>query len=466
MGRRPISPLPSGAVGRLAHRCTHCGTELPGAAAYCPSCGTPTGNLAIEPVAADDAEAAVEVALGHSRRRWAGPAVVAAVVAVAVGVVVIGGRGGGTTSPPTTVPATTSPPTTAPPSTASTPPAPTTTTSIYSSLVTGQPFVAGADGLVVYLGVGSDEVARVDLGAGTVDRRLLTSPAGGGPWMALGRRGGAVIASARGDQTDLYGVADGPGSVPHQLATWEDTGDGGATSPQAAPATEPDEVWVWHEGGANGITVRRMRLDGTVTSGPVTLPKFATLMAPDGPGALVVSGPDGLYRATVDGQSLSIDHIWPRVPVVVTPTAFLDLVCSDSLDCHLSVVDRATGDARLVTTPASELFNGYYYAFAAPDDLSPDGRWLAHLEYSGQSPRLVVYDLVEGEVAVDRPITGSFYGGIRSLPYSFSADGRFLLFVDPSGALGVWTVGSDTPPHNVLISGVSSISSMSVLPVK
>jgi hypothetical protein len=464
MRRAGSSPLPSRPVGRSAQRCAHCGADVPDAAVYCPACGTPTGNLSIERVDPDGAELATEVALGGHRRPWAVPAVLAAVAAIVVGVVVVGGRGGGTTSPATTTPSTTSPSTTVPPSTSSTAPAPTTTTSVYSSLSTGQAFEPGADGVVVYLGVRDNEVARVDLGAGTVDRRVVTEPPGGGPWMALGRRGGAVIASARGDQTDVYGLADDPTSVPRQLATWEDTGDGGSTSPQAAPAAEPDEVWVWHEGGADGTTVQRMRLDGTVTAGPVTLPKFATLMAPDGPGALAVGGPDGLYRATVDGRSLSIEHIWPRVPMIVTPTAFLDLVCSNALDCHLEVVDRITGAVRPVATPAQELFNGYYYGFSPPDVLSADGRWLAHLEYSGQSPRLVVYDLTAGRVAVDHEIIGSFYGGIRALPFSFSVDGRFLLFVDLTGDLGVWPVGSPDPPHRVAITGVGSISSLSVLP--
>lgn len=451
-------------MGRSARRCSQCGTDVPDAAVYCPACGTPTGNLTFEPVDSGDTGDSLEVGIGAPRRRWTVPATLAAVGAVVAGVVVIGGRGGGTAAPPTTVPSTVAPSTTVTPSTASTAPAPTTSTSVFSSLVTGRPFEPGADGLVVYLGLGNDDLARIDLGAGTIDRRVLTGPTGGGPWMALGRRGGAVIASARDDQTDVYGLADGPSSVPQRLATRENTDDGGSTSPQAAPAAEPHEVWVWHEGGANGTTVRRMRLDGTVTAGPVTLPKFATLMGPDGPGAVDLAGPDGLYRASIDGQSAAIERIWPRVPMIVTSTAFVDLVCSDALDCHLSVVDRVTGATRPVATPASDLFNGYYYGFAAPDSLSPDGRWLAHLEYSGQSPRLVVYDLLEGGTAVDRAIMGSFYGGIRSLPYGFSPDGRFLLFVDTSGALGVWRVGSGDEPHKLVINGVTSISSMSVSP--
>jgi hypothetical protein len=434
---------------------------VPDAAVYCPACGTPTGNLTIERVDPDDAGPATEVALGAHRRPWAVPALLAAVAAVVVGVVVVGGRGGGTTSPATTTPATTSPTTTEPPPTSSTVPAPSTTTSVYSSVSTGQPFEPGADGVVVYLGVGSDELARVDLGAGTIERRIVKRPTGG-PWLALGRRGGVVIVSARGDQSDVYGLSDDPASVPQELATWLDTGDGGSASPEAVGAAEADEVWVWHEGGPDGTIVQRKRIDGTATAGPVTLPRFATVIEPDGPGALLVSGPDGLYRATVDGQSVFIEHIWPRVPVVVTPTTFLDLTCSSGLDCQLAVIDRATGAARPVPTPAEQLFNGYY-AFAVPDTLSPDGRWLAHLDYSGSGPRLVVYDLVAGGVAVDRPVMGSFYGGIRALPFAFSSDGRFLVFVDVSGDLAVWPVGSGDP-HRISLPGLSDIASMSVLP--
>jgi hypothetical protein len=450
------------AVGRSGQRCQQCGAGVPEEAVYCPACGIPTGNLKFEGLDSGGLGPATDVSLGSPRRRWVAPAAVAAVVAVVVGVFVVGGRGGGTTAPTTTVPVTTAPPTTVTPSTSSTAASPTTTTSVYSSTVTGGPLEPGADGVVLYLGVRGDEIARVDLGTGTVERRLLARP--GGPWMALGRRGGVVLSSARGDQSDVYALADGPASTPQSIATWEDTSDGGSTSPQAAPAAEPDEVWVWHEGGADGITVRRVRVDGTVTAGPVTLPKFSTLIAADGPGALMLGGPDGLYRATIDGQTVAIEHVWPRVPVIVTPTAFLDMACSSGLDCHLTVVDRATGDARPVPTPAEELFNGYYYAFIASDALSPDGHWLAHLQYSGQTPHLVVYDLVNEGIAVDHPIIGSFYGGIHSLPFSFSADGRLLLFIDATGQLGVWPVGSRELPHMVDIPGVDSISSMSVLP--
>jgi hypothetical protein len=450
------------AVGRSGQRCRLCGAVVADEAVYCPACGAATGRLRVEAVDGAQDGPATDVALGGPRRRWVGPAALAAVAAVVVGIVVVGGRGGGTSSPATTLAATTAPTTTVAPST-STSAAATTTTSAYSRLSAGHAFEPGADGVVVYLGVRTNEIARVDLGAGTVERRSVTRPAGG-PWMALGRRGGVVLTSAHGDQPDLYGLADGPASVPHQLASWHDAGGAGSTSPQAAPAAEPDEIWVWHEGGTDGTTVQRMRLDGTVTAGPVTLPKFAALIGPDGPGAFVMSGPDGLYRATVDGEALSIEHVWPRVPVVVTPTTFLDLVCSNELDCHLAAVDRVTGATRPAATPPDQLFSGYYAAFTGSDALSPDGRWLAHLEYSGQSPRLLVHDLVDGGVVVDRPIVGAFYGGIRSLPFTFSPDGTFLLFVDISGDLGVWPVGSPDPPHRLRVDGVNAISSMSLLP--
>ena len=450
-------------MGRSGERCQHCGAGVPDDAVYCPACGHPTGHVEVEGVDGGSPGAVTDVSLGPSRRRWVAPAALAAVAAVVVGVFVAGGRGGGTTAPTTTVPATTTPTTTMVPST-STAPSPTTTTSVYSSTSTGGPLAAGADGVVVYAGIRTDEIVRVDLGAGTVERRLVTR-AGGGPWMALGRRGGVVVASARGDQGEVYALTDGPASTPRSIATWEDAGDGGSSSPQVAPAAEPDEVWVWHEGGPNPITVQRLRLDGTVTAGPVTLPKFATMIGADGPGAVLVTGPDGLYRATIDGQSLAIERTWPRVPLIVTPNAFLDLACSSALDCQLGVVDRGTGAVRPVPAGAQDLFNGYYYfASVGSDALSPDGRWLAHLQFTGQSPRLVVYDLVEGRVAVDHEIIGSFYGGIRALPFSFSPDGRLLLFVDGSGQLAVWPVGSPDAPRVVRIPGVDSISSMSVQP--
>ena len=108
-------------------------------------------------------------------------------------------------------------------------------------------------------------------------------------------------------------------------------------NPRSAAAAEPDEVWVWNDAVDNlASVVKRVRLDGTVTAGPVTLPRYATVLGDDGPGGLAVQGPSGFYHAAIDGTTVTMQQLWPRAPVVYSSGALLDLNCDDHLDCHLA----------------------------------------------------------------------------------------------------------------------------------
>jgi hypothetical protein len=227
-----------------------------------------------------------------------------------------------------------------------------------------------------------------------------------------------------------------------------------------APAAEPDQVWVWNDGPA-APTVTRMSLDGQPVAGPVTMPAYSTVLGADGPGAVALAGPDGFYRAVVDGTTVSVERTSPRVPLTYSDSSLLELACSSTLDCHVELIDRASGAARPVAVPPPDFF----FASFSPYDsaLSPDGKWLARIERGGENGRLLVYHVDSGEVALRAEITPNF-GVLHQLPFGFSADGRWLVYVDGDSDINVWSVGSADAPLIVELPGLQSINSVSVAP--
>ena len=124
-------------------------------------------------------------------------------------------------------------------------------------------------------------------------------------WCWRGRGGYALADVSYDDQSPIFGVADGPDAAPVVLADWQTTENNGLVNPRSVAAAEPDEVWVWNDAVDDlASVVKRVRLDGTVTAGPVTLPRYATVLGDDGPGGLAVQGPSGFYHAAIDGTTV------------------------------------------------------------------------------------------------------------------------------------------------------------------
>ncbi len=434
---------------------------MPGDAVYCPSCGAVTGALRVEPLETDLDAPAAEVALGAPRRRWLPAAVVAAVLALVAVVATVGGGNGPAAAPTTT---STASPTTTAARTTTTVARATTTTTAYATYQAA-PFPEAA-GVVVYISTNAGEIVRLDLGTGAVTRRLVpVEPRRAGPWMVLARRGGYALADVSyDDQSPIFGVADGPDAAPVVLGDWRTTESNGSVNPRSVAAAEPDEIWVWNDAVDDlPSVVKRVRLDGTVTAGPVTLPRYATVLGDDGPGGLAVQGPSGFYRAAIDGTTVTMQQLWPRAPLVYSSGALLDLNCDDHLDCHLEVVDRASGTARAVPDDlGGVLFPDYY-----DSTLSADGHWLANVTYdSGSSgPRLRVYDLTTGAIAMEDDVLPKSYGPLGS-PRSaeLSPDGQWLVYLDLGGDLRLWRVGSPDGPHSVPVPDLVNVSSVSVGP--
>jgi hypothetical protein len=428
-------------------------------ARYCSSCGEPTGAVELEPSAADGAGQPAEVTLGAPRRRVLVTVAAVVVAALVVAVMVFNGGSSPSRSAATTVPSPSPPTTVVPPTTVLPSPTPTSASPAATTVPVAQQVAphAEAAGVVVYLATSHGEVVRLDVGTGTVERRTGFGRAdqNTGTWLPTGRKGGYVLRSPY-DRT-ILGVSDDPASTPAVLDGPSDGNSPGAT--QLAPAAEPDEVWIFNQNPDLSTTVRRMRIDGVVTAGPVTLPRFAAMLGADGPGAVALGGPGGMYRAKVTGTAVEIERVWPGLILAYNDRSLLGLTCTGSLDCRLEMVDRASQQSRPVSQKPSDVA----HVFVA--SLSPDGAWLA-LVNGASGSTLTVYDLVGDGTPISHDVAGSFGPGPadQHAPVVFSPDGRWLVFLDPSDTVELWPVGRPEPPVTVTVPGLHGLTALSVAP--
>jgi hypothetical protein len=426
-------------------------------ARYCPTCGHAIGAVELEPSPAVRPGEPAEVTLGAPRRRVLVGVAAVGIAALIVAVLVFNTGRSPSRSAPSTVPAPSAPttvaPSTTPPTSASAAP---TTVPVARHVA---PHAAAA-GVVVYLATNQGDVVRVDVGTGTVDRRMDFGRGDRGTdvWLPLGRKGGYVL-SAYSDERTILGVGDDPASTPAVLQSPTDNGRDGGT--QVAPAAEPDEVWLWNYNRDSSTRVLRMRIDGVVTAAPVTLPRFATVLGADGPGAVALAGPGGLYRARVlPTAKVDIEPVWPRVPVAYNDRSLLDLTCTGSLDCRLELVDRASRQSRPVSQkPPSDLLESTLQM-----SLSPNGAWLAHVSGPPDKPTLTVYDLLGGGTPMSRRIWAAGAIGIVGSSFAFSPDGRWLVCLDPSDTVELWPVGRPQPPVTITVPGLQNVTALSVAP--
>jgi hypothetical protein len=277
----------------------------------------------------------------------------------------------------------------------------------------------------------------------------------------MARQHGYVVTPTSFDPAmSLFAVGDGPDAVPVELAAIE-SGASATDRLQIGPAAEPDEVWVWADAAPQTVTLKRMRIDGTVTAGPVTLPRFAVVLGADGPGAVALSGPGGMYRATVDGTDVRVDHVWPRPPIAYNDGSLLDVSCTADMTCGLEMVDRASGTTRSVAQNPPDVDAGYFESI-----ISPDGAWLAHVNYDGDGPQLEVYDLRSDGPPISHQILASATFGVLGSPtsYGFSPDGKWLVFLGLPGQIELWQVGTPQAPVTFAVPGLYDVATLSVVP--
>jgi hypothetical protein len=321
--------------------------------------------------------------------------------------------------------------------------------------VAAQPDAAG---VIVYVATNTGAVVRLDLGNGAVVARSDFNGVNQhtGPWLVTARKHGYVLSSPYDPSSVILGVSDDPAAPPAVLQGPLDGSSPGGT--QLAAAAEPDEVWLWNQTEDLLTTVRRVRIDGTVTAGPVTLPRFASVMGADGAGAVALLGPGGMYRATITATTLEIGPTWPRLAVAYNDGSLLDLNCTGSLDCRLEMVDRATHRSRPINADPSDITRSFFATA-----LSPDGAWLAHVD--GRSA-LTVYDLRGDGTPISHEILAAPSFGSVGQPasFAFSADGRWLVFLGPADTVELWLVGTPQPPVAITVPGLNGLTTLAVAP--
>jgi hypothetical protein len=449
-------PLPDTVtvVRRPSSPCRHCGASLDDDARYCAMCGQATGTVELESSPLPDRDQAVNVTMGGSRRRRGLVAVAVVAVAALIVLATVFNGGHPSRSASTTVPvapaSTTVAPSTAPPTTM----APSTTAPV-AQQVAAQPEAAG---VIVYVATSTGAVVRLDLGTGAVVARSDFNGANQhtGPWLVTARKDGYVLSSPYDPSSVILAVSDDPASAPVVLHAALNGSSPGGT--QVAAAAEPDEVWLWNQTQDLLTTVRRVRIDGTVTAGPVTLPRFASVMGADGAGAVALLGPGGMYRATITGTTVDIGPTWPRLAVAYNDQSLLDLTCTGSLDCRLEMVDRATKRSRPINADANDIASSFFASA-----LSPDGAWLAHV--AGRSA-LTVYDLRGDGTPISHEILAapSFGSDGQPASFAFSPDGRWLVFLGPADTVELWPVGTPQPPVAITVPGLNGLTTLAVAP--
>jgi hypothetical protein len=314
--------------------------------------------------------------------------------------------------------------------------------------------------VIAYVATNNGDVVRLDLGTGAVVGRSDFNGVDPhtGPWLVTARKNGYVLSSPYDPSSVILGVGADPASTPVVLQGPLDDSSLGGT--QLAPAAEPDEVWLWNQTRDLSTTVRRVSIDGTVTAGPVTLPRFASVLGADGLGSLALVGPGGMYRATVTGTALAIGPVWPRLAVAYNDQSLLDLVCTGSLDCRLEMVDRATHHTHPVNAKPTDVAWPFF-----DSALAPDGGWLAHVD--GRSPpTLTVYDLRgDGTPISHEVLAAASFGPVGpAASFAFSPDGRWLVFLGAADTVELWAVGTPQPPVTISVPGLSDLTALSVAP--
>ena len=165
----------------------------------------------------------------------------------------------------------------------------------------------------------------------------------------------------------------------------------------------------------------------------------------DGPGAILLQGAGGLYRAVIDGSSVAVERVSSTVPLAYSGGAFLQVDCDDALQCHLAVVDRATGKARIVPGDVIDRVVPSY-----DNTLSADGRWLVNASYENDpQAKLNVYDLTTGELVMQDDVMPRAYGLLgtpQSAEFTPTASGSSTSTSAPASASGRWARPTSRSP--------------------
>jgi hypothetical protein len=219
-----------------------------------------------------------------------------------------------------------------------------------------------------------------------------------------------------------------------------------------------ESLWLWNQDGSGGppSALVEVGLDGEPTGSLIELRSYPRMMDPLGDG-VVVDAPGGSYVLTSAGASKLTSG---RLVALGRTVAFVQ-ECDDQLRCDYSVLDRATGERRILTLDPSfdegtEIDAGGWWTMIDPVDHADDRVLVSAWEQSGnQGNRQGVLDLVTGsftEIARNIDIPGMYW----------TSDDQSVIWID-RGTIMVFDVA--TGENRALSNDVSDVVAVAVRPL-
>jgi hypothetical protein len=219
----------------------------------------------------------------------------------------------------------------------------------------------------------SDAVIEMKLAAGQVTITPIPLLSSSGPASFVVGPDRAIVRPL--DVIAGYDVRDGQ--------PYEDLSTNFPTSGPALPGPDPAHLWI---PGHTDASMALVGFDGSPTGTTVSIPDGldAGALSPDGAGYLMFGGTGGEYDLKPSG----IARITTGTLLAAGPTGWLAEECDTQFRCAATVVSRANGARRSLTTPLTNLGSGGV--------ISPDGSTAAILEGDGGPVRLHLIDLHSG----------------------------------------------------------------------
>ncbi len=276
------------------------------------------------------------------------------------------------------------------------------------------------------------EVVRVQLAAGQITRTPVPPLGSSGPVSFLALPDGVLIRPL--DRVAGYRVRDNTPAATLTGAL--------ARSGPVLPGPRPGTVWTSQDQDGGPRAVALVDADGNPVGEPLSPPdRFDGFPVADGSGNVLVLGIGGIYQLGPHGaQRITTGDL-----VAVGPTRWLVEECDERARCSLVVVNKQTGARRTLPEPPT---------FNTPGIISPDGRIAAIYDATSA---LFLLDLTTGAVRRVPGAVSPSYGGGSAV---WSPDSRLLFAVGQGGVLLVIQVPGDkgldaSPPLHTVDIGVT-----------
>ena len=227
---------------------------------------------------------------------------------------------------------------------------------------------------------------------------------------------------------------------------WTDESSGGSIVRAGQAATAPayplatsspfgafpgpgGNVWLVQADGGPLASVDLVTIDGLATGTSIRLNGLLPA-AGDDEGAVLAQGLGGVYRLSTDG----VRRITPGRLVAFGPVTYIVDECDDHHRCVTSVIDRATGARRALGPTTLVQAGGSPYGTT-----SPDGAWAISPVRDGDSARLMLIDLSNGQsTSIDEYGTSSADNFWLTPVAAWSGDSRYVVYVDRDHHLAVY----------------------------